>query len=351
MIGIFIILVVCFIVMTSFPFILALRTPKDEQATLVVRSDNVKDPRYFPKAFKEILNKALEKGVFDEFLILSRPEKFVYSEKVNDNVIHDLVICRDGFIAVGPARFEKEIYSENTVVLDEQIEARAVSAQKLLLMNKCKIVRWCDGEKETYVGTGCDLGVSTTSDDYMQVMEDCVFHRLYAPQVDVMRCGDSKQIKREKRIVDSSILQELKNADETSCDVAAKDISIIYENSNIKGNIITKDNLVIKEGARISGHIKSRKNITIEKNVIIDGNVFADGNVIIKSDVRVTGNVFSQSDVYVGYNSIIGQYGKIKSVIAKSHVFLCENITVFGYIGCDDKGYTLQKEKFLELLV
>ena len=82
MIGIFIILVVCFIVMTSFPFILALRTPKDEQATLVVRSDNVKDPRYFPKAFKEILNKALEKGVFDEFLILSRPEKFVYSEKV-----------------------------------------------------------------------------------------------------------------------------------------------------------------------------------------------------------------------------------------------------------------------------
>lgn len=344
MIAIFILLVVIFILMTAFPFILSLRSPKDENGTLVVRSDNKKEPRYFPEAFKVMVKKALQQGTADGIMVLSKPEKFVYSHNLKDNVINDLVICNEGFIAVGPATFEKEIYSENTVVLDENIEARAVAANKLLLMKDCRIIRWCDGEKEAYIGHGCDLGISATSKEYLQVMEKCTFRRLYAPQVDIMSEGDTKHHRREKRVpVQENMTVRILPEDEY--DEVEKDVKEISADSTIKGNVITKNTLVIKEGTHINGHIKSRKDIVIEKNVFIHGNVFAEGKIDIQSDVCITGDVFSQEDIYVGYNSVIGQRGKVKSVVAKSRIFLCEEVTIFGYIGCDDCGYTVNREE------
>lgn len=346
MIGIFILLTVVFILMTAFPFMLVLGIPKDEQGTLVVRSDNKRDPRYFAVSFKEIVKKALKIDAEDEYLALSKPEQFIYSEELEEKVVDRLVVCRGDYIVKEPTTFEKEIYSENSVVFAENTQARAVVAKKLWLKGMCHILRWCDGEEEAYIGKKCDLGVSATSDKYLQVMEECTFQRLYAPQVDIMAEGKNKR--PEKRVMESEGVLELEISDKY--EIAEKNMKVIKEKSVINGNIITKYPLIIEEGVQIFGHVKSRKNIFIKKNVKIDGNVFADGNIILEGDNYLTGDVFSQQDVYIGPDSIIGQSGKIKSVVAKSNICLSEDVTVFGYVGCDGCGRTLTRGNFQQLV-
>lgn len=343
MIIIFILVTIIFIGMTAFPFLLALGIPKEEQGTLVVRRNNRKDPYYFVRSFKEIMEKALELGPEDGFLQLSKPEQFAYLDEVQGKVVDKLVIGRKDFVGKKTFVFEKEIYSKYSVVLAECTQARAVAAERLRLKRHCQILRWCDGTTEVCIEPECDLGVSATSGSYLQVMENCTFQRLYGPQVDIV--AEVKGGQPARHVTDQEGTIEIPK----ECKTAERNVRMISEKSVIKGDIITKYPLCIKEGARIFGHIKSRKSIYVEKDVVIDGNVFADASVVLQEKCHVTGDVFSQQDVYVGPCCVIGQKGKIKSVVAKSNIILSEEVTMFGYIGCDNRGRTMLRGEFEQL--
>ena len=343
MTGIFILVTIVFILMTAFPFLLSLGIPgEEERGTLVVKSDNRRNPRYFAVSFKEIVQKAMENSSEDGVLQLSKPEQFVYPDEIKDKTVDRLVVCRADFVGEEPLVLEKELYSGYNVELAENTQARAVSAERLRPKRNCRIMRWCDGESEAFIEPECNLGVSATSAVYLQVMEKCTFQRLYAPQVDVIAESEDGPVRLEP---DADVTVEIPG----ECKDVERNVRVISSDSIIKGDVITKHPLYIEDGARILGHVKSRKSIYIENNVVIDGNVFADDSIVLQENCHVTGDLFSQQDVYVGPHCVIGQKGKTKSVIAKSKIFLCEDVTVFGYIGCDDRGQTLTREAFERL--
>lgn len=339
MIGVFIFATVLFVLMTAFPFLLALGIPKKEQATLVVRKNNSKDPRYFPRSFQKIIRDAWNVRTSEELLILSRPEPFAYAEELPANImsVTSLVICKNDFTTREMMNFDKEIYSEHDVVLEKRTQARAVKAKVLRLKEQCTILRWCDGEDELYARRGCDLGISATSTGYLQLMESCTFHRLYAPQIDILAHNENRPLLAVP--APSPDMQFERK-------LALKDVRVIREHSVIEGNVITKYPLIIEEGVLILGHVKSKEGVLVKKGSKIDGNLFANGTIILQDKVLLTGDAFSQQDIYVGPDCVIGQAGKIKSVVAKEAVFLCEDVTVYGYVGCDGGGLTLSKDAF-----
>lgn len=342
MTGFFVLLVIIFAIMTAFPFLLALRIPKEKQGTLVVQSDNKRDPRYFVQSFQKIVKSALETRTEEKVLQLSKPEPFVYAEEVKGKAADKLVICKDDFVTEEAFVCEREIYSEHVVTLAAETKARAVAAKRLYLEENSTVFRWSDGKEAMYAERGCNLGVSATSAVYLQVMENCSFRRLYAPQVDILTKKGEEQPERRTLIQEEGL-----DADFESMPVE-KNVKVIEKNRVIKGNVITKYPLVIEEGVKIFGHVKSRKGISVQKNVRIDGNLFADGTIILREQICLTGDVFSQQDIYVGPDCVIGQKGKIKSVVAKENIVLCEAVTVYGYIGCDGCGITLNQENFLQ---
>lgn len=343
MTGLFILIVVIFGLMTVFPFLLSLGIPKEEQATLVVRSDNGRDPRYFVQSFKKMIKNTLDNGAENGVLSLSRPEPFFYAEVLpeKEEIIDRIVICKEDFWAKQNMIFDKEIYSERNVVLAKGTQARAVAAKKLFLQEGNTIFRWSDGEEEMYAGRGCDLGISATSREYLQVMENCTFRRLYAPQVDILAQAENKKRERKNPEVDNRM--GIKT--ETERELAEKDVKVIGKNRVINGNVITRYSLVIEEGAIIFGHVKSRKGILVKKGARIDGNMFANKKIVLGEDVYLAGNLFSQRDICVGPGCVIGQKGKIKSVIAKENILLCENVTVYGYVGCEEIGRTVLRKE------
>lgn len=344
MTGLFVLIVVIFGLMTVFPFLLSLGIPKEEQVTLVVKQDNGRDPRYFVQSFKKMIESALDNEGEKEELLLSRKEPFFYAEMLPEGKqkIDRIVVCRKDFSSKQDMIFDKEIYSEDNVVLAKGTQARAVAAKELILQEGNTVFRWSDGEKGMYVGRDCDLGISATSTEYLQVMENCTFHRLFAPQIDILAQNENK--KRERNTPESDDRMGTKK--ESEGEHVQKDVKVIGKEQVISGNVITRHSLIIEEGATVFGHIKSRKSIHIEKGARIDGNVFANQKIVMEEDVYLSGELFSQQDIYVGSGCVIGQKGKIKSVIAKENIVLCENVTIYGYVGCEGSGHTvLGKEK------
>lgn len=343
MTGLFIIIVVIFGIMTAFPFLLALGIPKGEQVTLVVRDDNGRDPRYFVQSFKKKIKSALDKGTANGVLALSKQEPFFYAEALPEGkeTIERIVICKEDFLSKQDMVFDKEIYSEQNVVLAKGTQARAVAAKELLLQEKTTVFRWSDGEEAMYACRECDLGISATSKEYLQVMENCTFHRLFAPQIDILAQDENQKQERRNPETDSRMGTKADGERE----LVEKDIKIIEKNQVVNGNVITRYALVIEEGAVIFGHIKSRKSIQVKKGAKIDGNLFADGKIVLEEDVCLTGELFSQQDISVGAGCVIGQKGKIKSVIAKENIALHENVTVYGYVGCEGIGRTLLRKE------
>lgn len=336
-------IVAIFAVMTALPFLLSLGIPKEEQVTLVVRNDNGRDPRYFARSFKKIIKNALKSESENGILALSKPEAFFYAEELpeEEDTIDRIVICQQDFSTRSGVIFDKEIYSEGQVVIAKGTQARAVAASKLFLQEGSTVFRWSDGEEAMYVDRGCDLGISATSAEYLQVMENCTFHRLFAPQIDIFSQKDNPKQERREPEADERIGRVAESEEEP----AEKDVKVIEKGKIVNGNVITKYALVIEEGAVVCGHIKSRKGIRVKKAARIDGNMFADGNIVLEEDVYLAGDLFSQRDIYVGSGCVIGQKGKIKSVIAKENISLCENVTVYGYVGCEGSGHTVLRKE------
>lgn len=343
MTGLFLLIVVIYVFMTIFPFLLVVGIPKEEQVTLVVQNDNGRDPRYFVHSFEKIIKRALDTGAENGAILLSKIEPFFYAETLSEEKdrIDRIVICKKDFCTRQGMNFDKEIYSEGNVVLAKGAQARAVAAKEIFLQEGNTIFRWSDGKEEVYAGRGCDLGISATSKEYLQVMENCVFHRLFAPQIDILAQDEHRNRERKKPNIDN--LMGIKRESEEK--LAEKDIKIIGKNERINGNVITKYSLIIEEDAFICGHVKSRKSIRIKKGVKIDGNVFADEKVVLEEDVYLSGELFSQQDICIGSGCVIGQKGKIKSVIAKENISVYENVTVYGYVGCEGSGRTLLRKE------
>lgn len=340
-------IVIAFFVMTMLPFLLSLGVPRDVEGTLVVRSDNKRDPRYFAKSFRGIMEKAFAESGKDGLLHLSKDEPYILGEELGKHVksgrVDSLVISPRNFETAEALTFEKEIYVRGEAKIASGSVLRAISAQNVTLGVNCRIYRWSDAEEKMAVFPGAKLGSSCTSRHYLAISEGCSFLKLYAPTVEVMnrtRVAEAREPAAEPEeflvlpIMEDVVINWKKvDADDTA-----------------GHSIVTAYRLLVGNRAVVMGHIKSKKGVHLGRDVIVYGNIFAEKAIVMEEGCRIYGNVFSQDSVYVGPGCTIGRVGRTKSIIGRQGVILSEGAVAYGYVGCEHKGCTVETGRFKKMI-
>lgn len=330
----FVVIATLFICMLLFPFLLALSSfDKTNEHSLIVKSDNVRDPRYFPKAFGALMEKALENYDGGDTIMLSKRERIIippFCSAEQDGVVfsnEDLVVER-------VMNFTKEIYCRADAKLFEGTSMRAMACLgTLTLGDGCVVGRWVDGERSLTTGDGCFLGISASSDRELRLGTDCVFRRLYAADVSVGEPGEPKNP------------PEIQPSGEPH-----RDMQETEDMSETQGNVLCLHNFLVGEASVIEGSLKARGSIHVKRGARISGNLFANGDIIIDSGAFIGGNVFSQGSIYIGPKCQVGRRGRIKSVVARGAVFLSEGTRVFGYVSGEENGETVMQMDYLSLI-
>lgn len=334
-------LVACCIVFTSitlFPFGLGRFLDFDDgvETSLVVRSDNIKNPRYFSESFRRLLLDAIEvNGGINDRLFLSKEERILYikDRRQIEEVMDKLLFVRIPLKIDKKAVFLKEVYAEEKIVFAASSVIRAVSGKKEVIIGENSVVkRWADADELLVLKNNCHAGKSITSGKRVVISSGCEFLRIYAPVIEISDCvekTDDESIVCEDMPVYKKIVRNIKS---------------VAESEELKNTIITSHNLQIGENAVVYGDIKSTGNIKICKNAIVTGNVFADGTIIIEDYAKVFENVFTESVIYIGAGVEIGRKGKIKSVISREGMYISVGSKVYGYIGTERGGKVMNKD-------
>lgn len=330
---IFIIIVALFLVLTFLPIVVSLASIKHKKA-LEIRSDNVKDPRYFAKSFNHLIEKAMKNHDGSDMIRLSRQEAFIrgMGEPFVNQTYNQLLYQEAHDFVAENAVFEKEVWAGRDARLVQNVDVRAIACMHNLTIGDGSIIRrWADGVASCTVGKGCELGISTSSRDKLSVAKDCKFRRLYAP---VIRIGE---MDNKPMINDFSVK-------------ASDDIEHYWDHvdkeSVIDTSVVSTGDLTVREGCTIYGSVKSNGDLHICQGAFISGNVFSDGTIVLENDVRVYGHVFSQKDVYIGYDTVIGMDEHIKSVIGRDRVSISERVIIFGYVSTEGEGKTIAADDF-----
>lgn len=322
---------VVFLALLFLPFavsLLSLRKSKD--VSLYVKSDNVRDPRYFSNSFRSLVEKGIDPQT--RTITMSKSEPFVYARELQDTVCDCIVVAQSHFQPVGVACFAKEIYAASSVQIPPHTSLRAIAClDRLEIGQNCEVVRWADSDGQMTVAAGCALGMSISSGERLLIAKGCTFRRFYSPEI----------------IIGSSLVRPK----HTPTDTAISSERLINPESigvheTVNSTIVTEYSLSIGESAVIMGSIKSNHHVYVHRNARINGNLVADGIIILEEGARVLGSVFSQDSVLVGPGVEIGVKRKIKSLIARKSIVLCETAMVFGYVGCETDSKTIAKEDF-----
>lgn len=317
---------------------------KNKKVSLVVRNDNVKDPRYFAKSFLSLMDRALEKYDGSGIIQLSKEEKLIEPAAglfAPKGECEELIHAKNDFRAAEKSVFLKEIYAKKDAVFERNSVLRAVATRgKLKLQEGVEVERWADAGRTFQVEAGCDLGISATSEENLYLAPNCQFHRLFAAKIEVVSSSGTAEVEPIKWLFpDQKVFPDiLWNARE------------VDDNQELENTIVTKHNLVIGEHAVVKGDIKSEKNIHIKANSQVMGNVFADGDVVFEENVCINGHVFSQSHIFIGPDNSVGRPGAVHSVVARETIVLCETAKIYGYVGAEGAGETVSKERYLDIL-
>ncbi len=339
----FLICIVLFLALTFFPFTLSRRIQfgEDGGASLYVRDDNVKDPRYFVKSFRKMLKKAIEEhGDEAGEIVLSKKEKIVYIDSQSKilNTMNVLCYIKKNIELERSVRFNKEIYVEQDIEFGDNTVLRAVAGERKVFIGKnSKIIRWADADELLVLKMGTNAGRSCSSPKKVVVEPGCRFSNIFSPVIEMR-----------------NYIQVL---DDVPNDVAVQKTAPVYikiirnikrveDDEKLKRTIVTKHNLTIGAGAIVYGDIKASKKIYIKKNAVITGNIFADDSIIMENGVKVLGNVFAGESLYMGCSCQIGRMGRIKSAIAREHLVIGAGSVVYGYAATDNYGKVVPEHEF-----
>lgn len=343
-----------FIVLVLLPFlpgILELFRPKDA-APLFIKMDYLKDPRYFDRSFKDLLNGALEKAGFDpgmKQVSLSKNETVEVSNFKNiadGEKVEHIIYVKENFKTGKEVTLGKEIYAGGSADIGEKNVIRAIACDgNVLISGGTKIIRWIGSDKDIKIDSDCILGVLCACNGKLEINRDCRFKALYGkPVVTYSIQGDFENAE----FMDKSAKEgaayfspEKINTIENVSMYSREEELIIPPDSSVNRDIISKNNLVLRQGCKIFGSIKAYGDIFLEEDNKVDGNIFAEGSIIVGKNCNVSGNLFSQNVIHLDENVRIGRKDVIKSVIGKKGVEMSANNVVFGYILTEGTGRIL----------
>lgn len=343
-----------------------------DAAPLFIDKNYTKDPRFFGKSFKLLMENAIGhddlkpgfrtvKLSKDETIEIAPCKKIYAGEESN----HVSYITGD-FISTGKARFNKEIYVKGDTAIGSENMFRAVACMgNVFISEKSNIIRWVDADGNIDVCRECNLGISISCGGQLKISKHCRFKRLYglpiittydipliiynlhkitekAEDYDKKPGGDEETGGTAEPAWDTNDkdLDRSKQIDEitdTAWVITEKN-SVIPPFTRIAKDFIIKKNLRVKRNCVFMGDIKTYGDLIIEKDVKIFGNVFSEKNIEIGHDTVISGDVFSQGTVNIRERVKIGNSGKIKSVIGKKGIMLGRDVKIYGYVMTEGSG-------------
>lgn len=330
-----------FLIMIVYPFWPGYKEMKrgQDNDNLYIKKDYVKDPRYFGLSFRNLLEpflgqiRELSAGQTLE-IDLSKKELIILgqADKPQAFVEDRITIFSEDIILPPKSTSSKEIYAFKKLEAGEMCELRAVAIDSDGYLHQgVKIIRWIDTKGCLVVESNCDLGISASSETKLVLKgNNCIFKRLFAPSIEI---GGTEEFVKD---YDSSELQKYPEYNDVDYDIEK-----IRENSVFINNIVTHKKFVVHNSATIIGSVKAYKNMCLEENVKIWGNVFCERDLVIGNCCRITGTVFVQGCLKVGNNVVLGEKGKIKSVIVRKNIVFGRGIVIHGFVLTGGVGKTI----------
>lgn len=339
------VLMVIFIILLTLPiFVSTIYYKNMEGEVLFIKEDNTRDGRYFGKSFSSLIRKGLLNIEGNEIL-LSKKEEFIYGDKLDIglNNVDKLVISLDKeFKAVEGTKFQKEIYGEENIYIDDNVILRAVYSEKDMIIGKgTLIIRWADAVGTVAIYNDCNLGISVSSGSRISIGENCKFQRLYAPEIYIGQYPG--QILDSTEGKDSRIYRlPVQTAKEKNIRYISNEM--INEEGIVDFSVLSWKNVSITENIIVKGDIRSNKGVRLFDGAIVVGNVFAEEDIILGRNSCVIGNVFSQENIYLEKGAVVGKPGAISSLIARGDITLEPETFVFGYVSCE-RGTVVSSSK------
>lgn len=324
--------IAAFFLLLLLPFLVAGTSyGKGEPVRLSIRSDNARDPRFFAKSFRSKMEQALKSYDGSGTIFLSKQNKLTTPPFLGDTV-EGIALLEAPFADTQPRLFLSEVYCREEATLVGS--ARSVCGLAgITLGDGMEILRWVDGEKELLCGDHCSLGVSASSGGFLRLGLACRFQRLYAPVICVGADTEASFLAPRPEGASPGITRK----------------SRVEPGEAIGTDVISRERLKIGENAVILGSVKANGDIRVGAGSCILGNLVSDGTIVLEDNVFVGGNVFSQYSVYVARGCQIGRAYQIKSLIAQDNIYLCEGAKIFGYVGCERGGQTVDYDDFVRL--
>jgi cytoskeletal protein CcmA (bactofilin family) len=295
-----ILLVVLFFILLFLPFIPSIIELflKRDVKPIPIDLERKKEPDYFGKSFINLLATALKELKIQEVeksnpvylkLKLNREEwvGFLNYEKLSENTMDTPVIFTKDTVFLQNHTFKREL-----VVFGNAVFKNTCLARSLYVKGDCvieapvRIARWVHVEGTLIVNSNADLGVSVYARE-IKIRGWATFKRAYAQKIDTL---------------DEPLIDKKNNKERVI---------------NLQGNFGITGNITI-------GGEKGPN--------FVNGNIFCDGDVEIEGDVWIKGDVFSQKSITLKNGVVVGEEGKVKSVVARGEILIEGPFRIYGYI-------------------
>jgi cytoskeletal protein CcmA (bactofilin family) len=249
-----------------------------------------KEPDYFGKSFMNILTTASNDLKIQEVeklnpvclnLKLSREEWvcFLNDESLLEKTVDMPIVFTKDVIFMQNHTFRREL-----AVLGNAVFKNACVIRSLYVKGDCvidapiRIARWVHVEGTLIVNSYADLGVSVYTRE-IKINSRATFKRAYAQKIETLN-----------------------------------------------GRLINKKN----------NDANLQENFGSKVPIIINGNIFRDDDIEIEGDVWIKGNVFSQKNVILKNGVVVGEEGKVKSVVARDKMLIKGPFRIYGYLHSED---------------
>ncbi|MFZ8784634.1 hypothetical protein [Thermocrinis sp.] len=294
-----ILLVALFSILLFLPFIPSIIELflKRDAKPISIDLERKKEPDYFGKSFINLLATALKDLKIQEveklnpvYLKLKLNKEdwvgFLNDEKLSENTMDTPVIFTKDTVFLQNHTFKRELVVFGNAVFKNKCLARSLYVKgDCVIEAPVRIARWVHVEGTLIINSNADLGVSVYARE-IKIRGWATFKRAYAQKIDTL----------DEPLIDK------KNAERAI---------------NLQGNFSITSNISI--GGK-------------DRPIFVDENIFCDGDVRIEGDVWIKGNVFSQKSITLKNGVVVGEEGKVKSVVARGEILIKGSFRIYGYL-------------------
>ncbi len=326
----FLILILLVMCLPFFPGWLELLKPNDDKP-LSINLNSSSDPRHQALQLASEMklmaaSHSYAPGVYPSLEILN--DHPVIEKNTDHSVFAPNKLC-----FAKEAKLKGTAFANGEIVIEKgcQIDA-IVGESRIYIKEKASIKRFVDA-KVLHIDKECRLGELASADEAIHIGAKCQFKRLYAPKIIFVH--DSEDSIPEDLPVLSPI-----DIGRFGWYVNANKF-IIPAESQIRHNVYTEQDLRVRPKVTIEGSIQSRGKVYLGEGTVIKGNIFAKDAIAIGRNCTILGNIFSQNSVAIDTGTVVGENGKIKSVIAKKEIRIHTGATIYGYVLTQGMGYVV----------